>query len=259
MTLDNDHISISTAGINQSFQVGDEKIDVLKNISFKLKKQSFNLIYGPSGSGKSTLLNILAGLQKPTSGTVMIGDRSLYGLSSDELAFFRSKMIGIVYQQNVWVRSLNVVENVAMPLMLSGVSRLKARRIAMEKLGEVGMQSYANKKIMNLSIGEQQRIAMARAIINDPMFIIADEPTGNLDSANGNMIMGLLQRFIKEKGKVIILVTHNLEYIPLADHLLTIKDGSMVETTDNKDIKTIADQLIDDTKKHIDELIRQKV
>ena len=249
---------ISIKDVSQNFKSGDETISVLKKVDFSIEKQTFNIIYGPSGSGKSTLLNILTGLQKPTTGQVQFDGSFLYELTPDELAYFRANEIGIVYQQNIWVKSLNVIENVAIPLYYSGMGRIAAAKKAREALDKVGMTSYAKKHLSTLSGGEQQRVAMARALVNDPLFIIADEPTGSLDSTNGDMIMGLLQKCQTELDRTIILVTHNMEYIPLADHLLHIQDGAVTHTTHESDIQTTADDLLRDMKKRIDTLAKAR-
>ena len=245
---------IKASGVNQSFTIGDEKVDILKDISFELKEKTFNIIYGPSGSGKSTLLNVLTGLQKPSTGSITFAGKALYELSPDRLAHFRANEIGIVYQQNFWVKSLNVIENVSMPLLFSGYTRAQAAKRATEALDKVNMVDFAKKRPILLSGGEQQRIAMARALVNDPLFIIADEPTGSLDSVNGDKIMDLLHKCQTELGRTIILVSHNMEYIPLADHLLHIEDGHIKETTSDDDITTIANELLSNMKKRINHL-----
>jgi len=249
---------IDITGVNQSFAIGDEKIDVLKDINFNVCQNTFNIIYGPSGSGKSTILNVLTGLQKPSTGKVMFDGKNLYEFKPDDLARFRANQIGIVYQQNFWVKSLNVIENVAMPLFFSGYSRLDANKLAFEALGKVGMTGFAKKHPSLLSGGEQQRVAMARALVNNPLFVIADEPTGSLDSSNGDMIMALLQKCQTEQGRTIILVSHNMEYIPLADHLLRIEDGHMIQTTDAVDIGATADRLLKSMKDRVDRFVRAK-
>lgn len=243
--------------VNQSFEVGEETVEILKQVDFSIKEGTFNIIYGPSGSGKSTLLNVLTGLQKPTTGQVTFAGSDLYSLSPDELAHFRANEIGIVYQQNFWVKSLNVIENVSMPLYFTGYSRTAAAKKAMAALELVEMDRFAKKRPVLLSGGEQQRIAMARALVNNPLFVIADEPTGNLDSTNGDMIMGLLQKCQTDLDRTIILVTHNMEYIPLADHLLHIEDGHVIETM-HAGVSTIADNLINDMRKRINRLARTK-
>lgn len=245
---------IHLENVNQSFAIGDEVVDILHDINFKIQEQSFNIIYGPSGSGKSTVLNILTGLQKPTRGDVTFNNLKLYDLTPDQLAHFRANEIGIVYQQNYWVKSLNVLENVAMPLFFIGHTRKEAHARALEALAMVKMEAYAHKHPALLSGGEQQRVAMARALVNSPLFVIADEPTGSLDSKNGDMIMDLLRQCQAEYGRTIILVSHNMEYIPLADHLLRIEDGRMVETQDDADISAVATTLLDAMKHRITKL-----
>ena len=247
-------IIFSATDVTQSFHVGDEIIPVLKKVDFEMREQSFNIIYGPSGSGKSTLLNILTGLQPPTTGRVEIFGSDMYKLGSDELAYFRAHEIGIVYQQNYWVKSLNVIENVSMPLYFSGLSRADAAKKSIEALKLVGMDGYAHKHPAMLSGGEQQRIALARALVNDPKIIIADEPTGSLDSKNGDMVLDLLRKFQKELGRTIVLVTHNMEYLPYADHLLNIQDGVVTRTTDGDDIRKITDELLKGIRSRIERM-----
>ncbi|HSW98694.1 MAG TPA: ABC transporter ATP-binding protein [Candidatus Saccharimonadales bacterium] len=234
---------ITATDISQSFQVGEETITPIKHASFELLESSFNIIYGPSGSGKSTLLNILTGLQRPTTGTVQFDGHEVYNLSADELAFFRATRIGIVYQTNYWVQSLNVLENVALPLYFLGYSQRRAAEVAQFALEQVEMGGYAKKYPALLSGGEQQRIAMARALANSPLYIIADEPTGSLDSANGEKIMNLLRSAQRDSNRTIILVTHNMEYLPLADHLIHIEDGQ-VEVLRHDSIKKATDELM---------------
>lgn len=223
---------IQVSSVSQSFKVGTETIPVLHDISFKITPGSFNIIYGPSGSGKSTLLNILAGVQTPTQGGVTFKKQDIYTLKPDQLALFRAKQIGFVYQSNYWVQSLNAVENVAIPLLFSGLNMHEAIPIAMDALERVGVAQYAKKPPMVLSGGEQQRVAMARALVADPMLVIADEPTGNLDSKNGDAIINLLKTAQQKQNRTVILVTHNLEYVELADHLLRIKDGGVIDMED---------------------------
>lgn len=248
---------IKVQNVSQSFQVGGETLDVLKTVNFNIADNTFNIIYGPSGSGKSTLLNILTGLQKPTSGVVTFENEDVYSFKPNRLAQFRAHRVGFVYQQNFWVKSLNVIENVSLPLYFLGYNRKKALPLAQLALDRVEMGAYAKKKPLFLSGGEQQRIAMARALVNDPMFIIADEPTGNLDSANGDKIMNLLQNARDEFKRTIILVTHNMEYLPLADHLIHIEDG-FVQDMKNDDIAATTNQLMTDLKGRIDTLLANR-
>jgi ABC-type lipoprotein export system ATPase subunit len=248
---------IKVQNVSQSFQVGSETLNVLKTVNFNIADNTFNIIYGPSGSGKSTLLNILTGLQKPTSGLVTFENEDVYSFKPNKLAQFRAHRVGFVYQQNFWVKSLNVIENVSLPLYFLGYDRKKALPLAQLALDRVDMGSYAKKRPLFLSGGEQQRIAMARALVNDPMFIIADEPTGNLDSTNGDKIMSLLQNARDEFKRTIILVTHNMEYLPLADHLIHIEDG-FVQDMKNDDIAATTNQLMSDLKGRVDALLANR-
>lgn len=243
--------------IEQEFQVGDSKIRVLNSSNFSIQEKTFNIIFGPSGSGKSTLLNILSGIQKPTRGQVLFNNEDIYSYSPEQLAYFRAKRIGVVYQQNYWVNSLNVLENVSIPLFFLGHSRRSAAKIAMDMLQRVDMATFAKKSPLVLSGGEQQRIAIARAIVNDPAFIIADEPTGSLDSKNGDMVMSLLNSYNLDLGRTIILVTHNMEYLPLADHLIHIQDGNSQEMVGN-DIKVTTNTLIQQMNERIERLSKVK-
>lgn len=250
-------VIIKASNITQRFKVGDEEITPIIDANFELLESSFNIIYGQSGSGKSTLLNILTGLQRPTEGTVLFDDREVYKLSPDELAFFRATRLGIVYQTNYWVKSLNAVENVSLPLFFLGYTRARAAEVAQFALEQVEMGSYAKKYPVLLSGGEQQRIAMARALASSPLYIIADEPTGSLDTTNGNMIMNLLRSAQHDSGRTVILVTHNIEYLPYADNLIHIEDGR-IEMLKRESIAKATNELFDQMTKRVAELTSKK-
>lgn len=215
--------------IGKKFYLETETVEVLKDLNFVVPKNSFTIIYGPSGSGKSTLLNSLVGLEPPTSGKFIVDGQDLYALNADQRANFRARTLGMVYQTNYWVNSLNVLDNVSLPLFLSGYTRKQANIMAKDTLDMVGMGEYLNKKPTVLSGGQQQRVSMARALVANPSWVVADEPTGNLDTKNGDMIMKLLSDLNHKMNKTIILVTHNLEYLPLSNNQLQIKDGMLVE------------------------------
>lgn len=240
---------IKVNNITQRFYVGKESITPLQNVSLSIQANTFNIVFGPSGSGKSTLLNAMSGLQAPTSGSVIFQEKDIYKLPPDGLANFRANRLGIIYQDNYWIKSLNVVENVSMQLALLGYKRPVAKKMAMDALERVNMAAYANKNPYVLSLGEQQRVAAARAIAHNPLFIIADEPTGNLDSVNGDIIMDLLLKCQNEFKCTIILVTHNLEYLPLADKLLHIMDGKLQDIQTNDFVTTTESLLKDRIKK----------
>lgn len=242
---------IEVNGLTQEFEVGTERITPLKDVNIGIKENSFNIVFGPSGSGKSTLLNAISGLQKPTQGTITFQDQNIYELTPDELAHFRANRIGIIYQDNYWVKSLNVIENVCLPLYFLGYNRKVAYPIAMQALERVSMAAYAKKPPIVLSLGEQQRVAAARALVNNPLFIIADEPTGNLDRKNGDNIMDLLQRCKTEFKCTIILVTHNLEYLPMADSLFHMQDGGVVQIQ-STEVQSATDELLNDIRARIE-------
>lgn len=238
-------VQIKLDNITQDFTVGKETINVIKECNVAFEPCSFNIIYGPSGSGKSTLLNALSGIQRPSAGKVTYGDRDIYEMTNRELAYFRAQQIGIVYQQNYWITSLNVVENVAVSLLFSGISRSDAKKRALEALEKVGVAHLAKKNPQYLSGGEQQRVAIARAIITNPGYIIADEPTGSLDMQRGDQIMALLQSYQAKLNTTIILVTHNLEYLPLAHRLIRVQDGVCTQLGRDA-IRSTAESIISD-------------
>lgn len=208
-----------------------ERTDVLHDINFEINSGDFAIIYGPSGSGKSTVLHHMIGLELPDKGKIVIRDTDITKLDSEERAVFRSHKFGMVYQFWYWAKALTVLENVAMPLYVSGFDDNKARKKAWTALEEIGMTKYAQKSPIQLSGGEQQRVAIARALVNDPWIIVADEPTGNLDTHNSDLIMQTFQELNVHKKRTIILVTHNLGYFPLANKTIALKDGRVVSSS----------------------------
>lgn len=216
--------------VTKDFQLHDQTLHVLKNASFEVPEGSFTIVHGPSGSGKTTLLNTITGMDAPTTGTVSYRGKDIYELTENELAHFRANAMGIVYQSNYWVNSLSVLENVALPLYFLGYDRENAERQAAESLRRVGMEGHSDTLPTVLSGGEQQRVAMARALVSNPSYIVADEPTGNLDSKNGDTIIELLQYFHKTLNRTIILVTHNESYLKYGTQVLRVKDGVVTES-----------------------------
>ncbi|MDB5164183.1 MAG: transporter related [Candidatus Saccharibacteria bacterium] len=253
----NKKVMIQVSGLSQEFETDGETIRPLQQANFSILENTFNIIYGPSGSGKSTMLNILSGLQAPTAGTVMFEGQNIYKMSRDALAHFRAHRLGVVYQTSYWVHSLNVLENVAMPLYFLGYSRRKAAKLAMLALQRVGMERYAKKSPIFLSGGEQQRIGLARALATSPLYVIADEPTGNLDTENGDKVMNLLLNCQTEFRCTIILVTHNMEYVPLADHLIHIQDG-LTEELQQATALQATEEIIRDLRQRVAALARMK-
>lgn len=238
---------LRVSNVSRTFTKGNSSVTPLSNVTFSIPEGSFTVIYGPSGSGKSTLLHILMGIDTPTNGTVTYESRDLFQMSKDERAFFRAHTMGIVQQTDHWVKSLSVLDNVALPLVFLGVDREHAYNAARESLKRVGMQDHAGKSPSSLSGGEQQRAAMARALVNNPSYIVADEPTGNLDSKNGDALMKLLRYMNKEFNRTVVLVTHNLEYLTLADQVLLIEDGKLTEMK-NSNVDQVVTRLMAETK-----------
>jgi putative ABC transport system ATP-binding protein len=227
---------ISVSGLYKQFDLHSGPAKVLRNINFDIPNGGFAVIFGPSGSGKTTLLNVLSGLELPTKGRVAIASQDIYALNADQRAHFRAQNIGMVHQENYWVNSLNVLENVAMPLYLTGCAKKAANYIAKDSLKKVGMADYADYSPTLLSGGQQQRVSMARALVAAPKLIFADEPTGDLDTKNGRMIIDLLLYFQRDLGRTIVLVTHNPRYLSYSNTQLHMLDGKITAT--HRDYKT---------------------
>ena len=202
------------------------EVPALRGVSLKIDKGEFVSVQGPSGSGKTTLLNMIGGLDKPTKGRVIIDGVDITDLGEKELAHFRREKIGFIFQTYNLVPLLTALENVELPMMLSGkFSESEVRRRAEELLALVGLEDRMHHRPTQLSGGEQQRVAIARALANEPAIILADEPTGNLDSKTGYEIFGLLRKLSEERGATVIVVTHNLELANLTDRIIYLRDG----------------------------------
>ncbi|MDG1325405.1 MAG: ABC transporter ATP-binding protein [Opitutales bacterium] len=214
---------ISLHKISKNYFQGSQRIEVLKQLNLEVESNECVAILGQSGSGKSTLLSLLAGLDNPEQGTVSIGGQDLAKLSQDELSQFRSKNIGIVFQQYHLMNNLTTLENVGIPLELQNVNHFESA--AREALKMVGLSHRLAHFPAQLSGGECQRVAIARAIISEPKLILADEPSGNLDDNTGKEIMDLLFRLCRDRGQTLILVTHNHELAKACDRTLVLKGG----------------------------------
>lgn len=213
--------------IKKDFKLNKEKVEVLKGVNLEIKDDEFVAIMGSSGSGKSTLLGILAGIDSPTSGEIIIDTEDISKKKEDELSVFRNKNIGIVFQAYNLIPSLNAIQNVKTPLY-AGHSRLSSKEMdekARKMLDLVGLSKREKHRPGEMSGGEQQRVAIARALINNPKILIADEPTGNLDSKTGEAVLELIQKISKEMQLTIIMATHSKEVASLADRVINISDG----------------------------------
>jgi putative ABC transport system ATP-binding protein len=209
---------------------GTEPLTILHPLSMRVPRGRFVAIVGPSGSGKSTLLGLIAGLDAPTSGSVLIDGVEITGLDEDRLAKLRGEKIGFVFQFFHLIPSLTAQENVAVPMEIIGIA--DARRRAEALLEEVGLTERAHHYPSQLSGGEQQRVALARALANDPPIVLADEPTGNLDTTNGRHIIELLRKTHEARGTTIVLVTHDAELASMADSRVVLRDGRVIEAVD---------------------------
>lgn len=221
---------ITVRDVHKSYQMGRNApiIPVLNGVNFEVLKGEFAIIYGRSGSGKSTILHHMVGLEAPTKGKIYIDDQDLTVLNNEDRGILRAQKIGMVYQIWYWIRSLVVWENVAMPLLIMGYPLNIAKDKAHYALQQIKMEQYANKNPVQLSGGEQQRVGLARAIINDPEIVIADEPTGNLDTASAEGVMDYLQFMNQRQGRTIVMVTHDLSYLELADRKIAMEDGKVI-------------------------------
>lgn len=213
--------------LNKTYMMGKQRVEALRGVDFEVERGGFVAIMGPSGSGKSTLMNLAGCLDRPTSGTLYLAERDVSRLSQDQLAVVRNKEIGFVFQQFNLLTSMTAIENVELPLMYAGVPPRERRRRAEEALGKVGLAERAKHRPMELSGGQQQRVAAARALVNKPSLIIADEPTGALDSKTGVEIMKLITE-LNEQGHTVVLVTHDAEVAAHSHRIIHLRDG-MVE------------------------------
>ena len=227
---------IECKNISKTYQMGAIKSEVLKNVSFKINDGDFIAIMGPSGSGKSTLMNIIGALDVPTSGQYIINGKDVSNLSPDELADIRRNEIGFVFQSFNLLKRTTLLRNVAMPLIYSEVSKEERETKAKRALGLVDIdEKLFNYKSNEISGGQMQRVAIARALINNPTIILADEPTGNLDTKTGEIVLKMFQDLNEKEHKTIVLITHERYVAEHADKIINIIDGHLVD--DNADYK----------------------
>ncbi|HOC34208.1 MAG: Macrolide export ATP-binding/permease protein MacB [Firmicutes bacterium ADurb.BinA205] len=220
---------ISMRNIVKKYFIGQpNELEILHGLDLEIHEGEFAAIVGPSGSGKSTLMNIIGALDKPTSGFYELNGTDISQLDDSELSEIRNKEIGFVFQNFNLISRTNAIENVELPMLYAGVGRKERRKRAEELLELVGMSDRADHNPNELSGGQKQRIAIARALINTPSIILADEPTGALDSATGRMVMDIFHKLHKEEKKTIILITHSPELASETERILTINDGNIV-------------------------------
>ncbi len=217
---------IELQNVWKKYLLGRIELEVLKNVSLEIEKGDFAMILGPSGSGKSTLLNMVSCLDVPTSGKILLENEDVSGLSEDELANVRGRKIGFVFQQFNLLSHLSALENVVLPTVFQGTPREEAEKRAKDLLSSVGLGERTKHRPAELSGGEKQRVAIARSLVNNPEIIVADEPTGNVDSKTGEKIMEILTSLNKE-GKTVIVVTHDRDLQRFASRVVSIKDGEV--------------------------------
>jgi len=213
--------------VYKKYNIGSETLTVLNDINLKINKGEFVAIVGPSGSGKSTLMNMIGGLDKPTGGLVIVDNEDISQYKDKKMSKFRNEKVGFVFQSFNLEPTLTALENVIVPLTIAGLSEKEKKEKAKAILNTLGMEDRLNHKPTELSGGQRQRVSIARAFVNNPKIILADEPTGNLDSKSGKAVMDILIKF-KEEGYTIVMVTHNVNEASYADRIIKIKDG-MIE------------------------------
>lgn len=220
---------LTVTGVNHSYGTGKIKVPVLFDINLHISKGEFVALCGSSGSGKSTLLNLLAGLTKPDEGSVMVSGEEISRYSENELCLFRRKSMGFIFQSYNLLPNLTALENVELPLIFAGESVRKRRARATEILEHVGLTGRLDHKPNELSGGQQQRVSIARALVNQPSIILADEPTGNLDSKTEQEILTLMRQMNKENKTTFIIVTHEQEVAEQSDRVIYLQDGRVVQ------------------------------
>lgn len=233
---------IEVRDLYKLYRVGDEVVRALDGVEFDIREGEFCAIVGTSGSGKSTLLNMLAGLEKPTKGSVVIAGQHIERLNEDQLVRFRRDNVGFIFQSFHLLGTMNAVENVALPLSFRGVSKDVRLKKADRMLDLVNLKKHKKHLPNQMSGGQQQRVGVARALVVDPKIIFADEPTGNLDSHTSEEVMELMQKVVREQKKTLVMVTHDAHLATYADRIFHIRDGKILKIEENRE-KTLREDM----------------
>lgn len=219
---------IEVKNLNKDFRVGKNYIRVLREINLNIEEHQFAVILGPSGCGKSTLLNSILGLERPTTGRILIKGEDIFRKKDDEIARFRHDKFGVVYQRSDWIKSINVLQNVAFPLVIDNVPKKEREERAWTVLKRFSIDDHAYYQPNELSGGEQQKVSIARALINNPSILVTDEPTGNLDTDSAQKVLEIFKQLNEQQKVTVIMVTHNLEYVSYATNTIYMKDGRVL-------------------------------
>jgi putative ABC transport system ATP-binding protein len=226
-TLMQTQVLISIRQLRKIYQMGNQKVYALAGVDLDIPQGSLTVIMGPSGSGKSTLLYLLGGLDRPTSGRILVNDQDLNTMDENALAVYRRKTLGFIFQQFNLVSTMSALENVSFPMRFSGISGRERHKRSAELLQQVGLEKFTRHRPTEMSGGQQQRVAIARALVHNPPIVLADEPTGNLDTTTGYSVMQLLSE-LHHSGRTVIVVTHDPRMSRFATHILYILDGRLV-------------------------------
>lgn len=229
--------AIQVKNLYKIFRVGNEKVRALNGVDLTIYKGEFCAIVGTSGSGKSTMLNMLAGLEKPTKGEVIVAGEHLEKMNENQLVKFRREHVGFIFQSFNLLGTMNAIENVALPLTFRGVDKKVREAKAVEMLKLVGLPKHMKHRPNEMSGGQQQRVGVARALVLDPEIIFADEPTGNLDSKTSEEVLGLMRKVVTEKNQTMVMVTHDNHLAGFADRIFHIIDGKIVKIEDRSEYK----------------------
>lgn len=233
-----DKALITIRQLRKTYQMGRQKVHALAGVDLNIPEGSFTVIMGPSGSGKSTLLYLMGGLDRPTSGQILVGNQDLGTMDENALAIYRRRTLGFVFQQFNLVSSMSALENVSFPLRFSGIKGRERHQRALKLLQLVGLEKHVRHRPTEMSGGQQQRVAIARALIHNPPIILADEPTGNLDTVTGYSVMQLLSE-LHQSGRTVVVVTHDPRMMRFASEVLYILDGKLVNREDYERASTI--------------------